>query len=77
VIQSAMFFVYMTSEVKTYFHIGLLAVAGIISALLAVAGIISALLADYLVTPGLFRFFRIFGKERKDLEEQTGERLIA
>lgn len=67
VILSAMFLVFMTSQVKTYFNIGLL----------AVAGMVSALLADYLVTPGLFRFFRIFGRERKDPGARAEERMIA
>ena len=61
-ILSAVFLVYMTSPVKTYFNIGVL----------AISGILSALLADYLVTPGLFRYFRIFGKE-KDMVEQSVE----
>lgn len=51
----AVFLIYMTSEVKTYFNTGLL----------AISGIVSALLADYLVTPGLFRVFRIFGNEKE------------
>jgi hypothetical protein len=54
-ILSAVFLIYMTSEVKTYFNTGLL----------AISGILSALLADYLVTPGLFKFFRIFGPEKE------------
>ena len=61
-ILSAVFLVYMTSPVKTYFNIGVL----------AISGILSALLADYLVTPGLFRYFRIFGNE-KDVVEQSIE----
>jgi len=55
-ILSAVFLIYMSSEVKTYFNTGLL----------AISGIVSALLADYLVTPGLFKMFRIFGKEMVD-----------
>jgi len=55
-ILSAVFLVYMSSEVKTYFNTGLL----------AISGIVSALLSDYLVTPGLFKMFRIFGNERED-----------
>jgi predicted RND superfamily exporter protein len=54
IILSANFLTYMTSIVKFYFNMGLL----------AVAGMASALLADYLVTPVLFRMFRIFGEEK-------------
>ena len=57
----------MTSVVKTYFNIGLL----------AIAGMVSALLADYLVTPGLFKYFRIFGKEKEDVPESLEEKKIA
>jgi predicted RND superfamily exporter protein len=67
IILSAVFCIYMTSEVKTYFNIGLL----------AIAGMVSALLADYLVTPGLFRFFRIFGREKEDIPDSPEERMIA
>lgn len=67
VILSAVFCVYMTSEVKTYFNTGLL----------AIAGMVSALLADYLVTPGLFRLFRIFGKEKEGLRKSEVTRQIA
>ena len=66
-ILTALFLVYMTSEVKTYFNTGLL----------AIAGILSALLADYLVTPGLFRFFRIFGHEKEEPAQLDEERQIA
>lgn len=66
-ILTALFLVYMTSEVKTYFNTGLL----------AIAGILSALLADYLVTPGLFKFFRIFGHEKEDEIQLEKERQIA
>jgi predicted RND superfamily exporter protein len=55
-ILSAVFLIYMSSEVKTYFNTGLL----------AISGILSALLADYLVTPGLFKYFKIFGQEKED-----------
>jgi predicted RND superfamily exporter protein len=63
----ALFLVYMSSEVKTYFNTGLL----------AIAGIVSALLADYLVTPGLFKYFRIFGQEKEDPAQLDTERKIA
>jgi predicted RND superfamily exporter protein len=66
-ILSAVFLIYMTSEVKTYFNIGVL----------AIAGIGSALLADYMVTPGLFRYFRIFGKEKEEVPELPHEKRIA
>ena len=56
IILSANFLTYMTSIVKFYFNMGLL----------AVAGMVSALLADYLVTPILFRMFKIFGEEKSD-----------
>ena len=52
IILSANFLTYMTSIVKFYFNMGLL----------AVAGMVSALLADYLVTPILFR---MFGEEKE------------
>jgi len=67
IILSAVFVIFMTSQVKLYFNIGLL----------AIAGIGSALLADYLVTPGLFRFFRIFGKEREIKPESMDTKKIA
>jgi predicted RND superfamily exporter protein len=66
-ILSAVFLIYMTSEVKTYFNTGLL----------AIAGILSALLADYLVTPGLFKLFRIFGPEKEEKAELDVSRKIA
>jgi predicted RND superfamily exporter protein len=67
VILSAVFCIFMTSEVKAYFNIGLL----------AVAGMVSALLADYLVTPGLFKYFMIFGEERTSMAESIREKMIA
>jgi predicted RND superfamily exporter protein len=67
IILSAVFLIYMTSEVKTYFNIGLL----------AISGMISALLADYLVTPGLFKLFRIFGHEKEVIEESKAPERIA
>lgn len=66
-ILSAVFLIYMTSEVKTYFNTGLL----------AISGILSALLADYLVTPGLFKWFRIFGKESEVSQESEKVKKIA
>jgi predicted RND superfamily exporter protein len=56
IILSANFLTYMTSIVRFYFNMGLL----------AVAGMVSALLADYLVTPVMFRIFKIFGEEKSD-----------
>ena len=50
---SSNFAVYMTSVATSIFNMGLL----------SVAGMLSALLADLLVTPVLFRKFKIFGKE--------------
>ncbi len=51
---SANFLTYMTSEVKFYFFLGVL----------AVSGMLSALIADFFVTPLLFKRFKIFGKEK-------------
>jgi predicted RND superfamily exporter protein len=71
IILSANFLTYMTSIVKFYFNIGLL----------AVAGMVSALLADYLVTPVMFRIFKIFGEEREspsiEADPLPGSRKIA
>ena len=58
---SANFLTYMTSEVRFYFFLGLL----------AVAGMISALIADFFITPLLFKPFRIFGKEKSNGIEQN------
>ena len=51
---SANFLTYMTSEVKFYFFLGIL----------AVSGMLSALIADFFITPLLFKRFRIFGEEK-------------
>ena len=51
---SANFLTYMTSEVKFYFFLGIL----------AVSGMISALIADFFITPLLFKRFKIFGEEK-------------
>ncbi|PLX25311.1 MAG: hypothetical protein C0599_00740 [Salinivirgaceae bacterium] len=51
---SANFLTYMTSEVKFYFFLGLL----------AIAGMISALFADFFITPLLLKRFKVFGKEK-------------
>lgn len=51
---SANFVTYMTSEVRFYFFMGIL----------AVAGMISALMADFFITPLLFKRFKIFGEEQ-------------
>jgi len=52
-ILSANFLTYTSSAANIYFHSGLL----------ATAGLVSALLADLVVTPVLFKQFNIFGKE--------------
>jgi len=51
---SANFLTFLTSEVKFYFFLGVL----------AVAGMISALMADFFITPLLFKRFKIFGEEK-------------
>ena len=53
VVICANFAIYMTSEGLSFIHMGLL----------SVAGIVSALVADLCVTPVLFQKFRLFGKE--------------
>jgi predicted RND superfamily exporter protein len=50
---SGNFLAYMTSDVRFYFFLGVL----------AIAGMLSALFADFFVTPQLFQRFRIFGEE--------------
>lgn len=55
VVLSANFLTYMTSEVRFYFFLGIL----------AVSGMLSALIADFFVTPLLFKRFKIFGEEDK------------
>ena len=51
---SANFLTYMTSEVRFYFFMGIL----------AISGMLSALLADFFITPLLFKRFNIFGEEK-------------
>ncbi len=51
---SANFLTYLTSEVKFYFFLGIL----------AVSGMLSALIADFFVTPLLFKRFKVFGEEK-------------
>lgn len=53
VVITANFAVYMTSESNSFMHMGIL----------SVAGMVSAILADLCVTPVLFRKMKIFGKE--------------
>ncbi len=53
---SANFVVYATSVAKTFLHLGVL----------AVIGMVAALLADLFVTPILIKTFKIFGKEKED-----------
>jgi hypothetical protein len=43
----------MTSDVRFYFFLGIL----------AVSGMFSALFADFFITPQLFKRFKIFGME--------------
>lgn len=50
---SANFLTYLTSDVKFYFFLGIL----------AVSGMVSALIADFFITPLLFKRFKIFGEE--------------
>jgi len=52
---SANFLTYLTSEVKFYFFLGIL----------AMSGMISALIADFFITPLLFKRFKIFGEEKQ------------
>jgi len=54
-ILSANFLAYTTSVANMFIHIGIL----------AAAGMISALLADFFITPVLIKQFNIFGKEKK------------
>jgi predicted RND superfamily exporter protein len=51
---SANFLTYMSSEVRFYFFMGIL----------AVSGMLSALIADFFITPLLFKKFKIFGDEQ-------------
>ena len=60
---SGNFFSYMTSEVRFYFFLGVL----------AISGMLSALFADFFITPQLFQKFKIFGEEKKELEKPSGE----
>ncbi len=55
IVISANFIVYATSAALTYFNLGLL----------AVIGMLAALFADLFITPILFKWFNIFGKENK------------
>ncbi len=52
-VMGANFLVYTTSQSSSFIHMGIL----------SLAGIISALLADLFITPILFKKFKIFGKE--------------
>lgn len=54
-ILSANFLAYTTSVANMFINLGVL----------AAAGMVSALLADFFITPVLFKQFRIFGKEHK------------
>jgi predicted RND superfamily exporter protein len=61
---SGNFLSYMTSEVRFYFFLGVL----------AIAGMLSALLADFFVTPQLFQKFHIFGQEQPlELQPEADE----
>lgn len=55
VVISANFVVYSTSIAKSFIHLGIL----------AVAGMVAALLADLFVTPVLIKAFKVFGKEKE------------
>jgi hypothetical protein len=57
---SGNFLSYLTSDVRFYFFLGIL----------AIAGMLSALIADFFVTPQLFKRFKIFGEE-KPVESAT------
>jgi len=57
---SGNFLSYMSSEVRFYFFLGVL----------AISGMFSALFADFFITPQLFQKFKIFGQE-KPLEAET------
>ncbi|MDO4692176.1 MAG: MMPL family transporter [Porphyromonadaceae bacterium] len=56
VVICANFAVYTTSEGASFVHMGML----------SIAGIVSALLADLCVTPLLFKRFHLFGKEKSE-----------
>ena len=58
VIITVNFAIYTTSESVSFMHMGIL----------SVAGILSALVADLCITPVLFYKFRIFGKEVNSIE---------
>lgn len=58
------FAIYTTSESMSFIHMGIL----------SVAGILSALVADLCITPVLFDKFRIFGKEANAIEETSVNR---
>jgi predicted RND superfamily exporter protein len=60
---SGNFLSYMTSEVRFYFFLGIL----------AISGMLSALFADFFVTPQLFQKFKIFGQEQTLESESGGE----
>ncbi|NCC99084.1 MAG: hypothetical protein EOL95_05180 [Bacteroidia bacterium] len=57
VVISANFIVYATSISKSFIHLGVL----------AVAGMVAALLADLFITPVLIKSFKIFGKENNKI----------
>ena len=60
---SANFLVYGSSSALQFVNLGLL----------AVVGMVAALVADLFITPVLFRWFNIFGKEKFQTEEETPE----
>lgn len=63
-IVSSNFAAYTTSENLSFIHMGIL----------SVAGMLSALLADLCITPLLFRRFKIFGKEEGDKRREEENR---
>ena len=59
---SGNFLSYMSSEVRFYFFLGVL----------AISGMLSALFADFFITPQLFQKFKIFGEEKQEMEKTSG-----
>lgn len=55
IIISANFLVYTTSTANNFINLGML----------AVVGMLAALIADFFITPILFKWFKIFGKEER------------
>lgn len=64
---SANFFVYTSSTALQFVNLGIL----------AVAGIFSALISDLFVTPILFRAFKIFGEENNEKNSQSKQKHVS